>query len=221
MVSVSRRGSGLLVEKLLEGSFQRGKNLYQLEGNHVSELNPTTIRGPIPTEEPRHHPGYFLVHSWELEITRPFKDRVRGNTEKIILAVNGFNLPERASRTFQIIWGPGFPAMTYPGPVDVFTFQLDITNFYTKDIVDFLILWHEDTLIDFLPNLHDGHVIGYDEDRVIRSKWNVLRMWPTRISMGDMSRDVTRQRISATLACWDIRYDFDFDKFEFEEGCMP
>ena len=175
---------------------------------------------PIPTDSPVDHPGYFLVHSWELEITRPTGNKIlRDNTEKIILAVNSFNLPERVSRTFQIIWGPGFPAMTYPGPVDTFDFQLDITNFYTKEIVEFLLLWHENTLIDFLPNLHDGNVIGYDEDRVIRAKWNVLRMWPTRVGLGDMSRDVTRQRVSCTLACFDIRYDFDFKKFEFEESC--
>ncbi len=184
----------------------------------VNDLNPTSMTGPTSSEHPRHHPGYFLVHNWELEITRPTNDRVlRDNTERIILAVNGFNLPERASRTFQIIWGPGFPAMTYPGPVDVFSFNLDITNFYTHNIVEFLILWHENTLVDFLPNLHDGHVIGYDEDRVIRYKANVHRMWPTRVSLGDMSREVTRQRVSVTLACFDITHDFDFDRFEFEE----
>lgn len=183
------------------------------------DLNPTSMIQPPSTDAPRHHPGYFLVHSWELEITRPINDHVlRDNTERIILALNGFTLPERASRTFQLIWGPGFPAMTYPGPVDIFSFQVDITNFYTRNIVEFLILWHENTLIDFLPNLHDGHVIGYDEDRVIRYKANCLRMWPTRVSLGDMSRDITRQRVSATLAVWDIRHDFDFDKFEFEES---
>ncbi len=175
---------------------------------------------PRLTENPIHHPGYFLVHNWELEITRPYNDTVRGNTEKMILAVNSFNLPERASRTFQLIWGPGAPAMTYPGPVDTFDFQLDITNFYTHNIVEFLITWHENALIHFLPNLHDGHVIGYDEDRVIRYKANCLRMWPTRVGLGDKSRDVTRQRVSCTLAVWDIRHDFEFDKFEFEEGCL-
>ena len=182
--------------------------------NTTNPLSPS----PLPTSSPIHHPGYFLVHSWELEITRPVNNALRDNTERIILAVNSFNLPERVSRTFQIIWGPGFPAMTYPGPVDTFEFQLDITNFYTKNIVEFLLMWHENTLIDFLPNLHDGNVIGYDEDRVIRAKFNCLRMWCTRIGLGDMSRDTTRQRVSATLACWDIRYDFDFSKFEFEES---
>jgi hypothetical protein len=180
---------------------------------------PTTMQNTQPTTDtPIHHPGYFLVHSWELEITRPTGTNVRDNTDKIILAINSFNLPERVSRTFQIIWGPGAPAMTYPGPVDTFDFSLDITNFYTKDIVDFLILWHENSIIDILPNLCDGNVIGYDEDRVIRSKWNCLRMWPTRVGLGDMNRDITRQRVSATLACWDIRYDFDFRKFDFEDS---
>ena len=175
---------------------------------------------PLTTDTPIQHPGYFLVHNWELEITRPIGNRVRNNTEKIILAVNGFNLPERSSRTFQLIWGPGYPAMTYPGPIDVFEFQLDITNFYTKDIVKFLIEWQEATMVDLLPNLHDGSVIGYDEDRVIRYKADCFRMWPHRVSLGDMSRDVTRQRVSAALVVWDIRHDFDFAKFEFEDGCL-
>lgn len=170
---------------------------------------------PIPTDSPRHHPGYFLVHNWELEITMGGRD----NTEKVIFSINNFNLPERASRTFDIIWGPGFPSMTYPGPVAPFEFSVDITNFYTHDIVELLICWHERTLIDFLPNIHDGYVIGYDDDRVIRYKANVLKMWPHRISLGEMSRDTQRQRISASIAVWDIRHDFTFDRFEFEEGC--
>ncbi len=178
-----------------------------------------TFTGPLTSESPLHHPGYFLVHSWELEITRPIVGKTRENTEKILLAINGFNLPERNSRTFQLIYGPGYPAMTYPGPIDTFQFQLDLTNFYTHDIVKFLIQWHERTMVDFLGNIHNGSVIGYDEDRVIRYKADVISMWCTRVSLGDMSRDVTRQRISATIACFDIIHDFNFDKFEFEESC--
>jgi hypothetical protein len=171
----------------------------------------------VPLEQAIHHPGYLLVHNWELEISR---DEREVGTERVILAINNFNLPERVSRTFEIIWGPGFPSMTYPGPVGQFEFSVDITNFYEKDIVKFLICWHESSLINILPNLHDGYVIGYDDDRVIRYKANVLRMWPHRISLGEMSRDTGRQRISASIAVWDIRHDFAFDKFEFEEGCV-
>lgn len=172
-------------------------------------LNP-----PNDINNPLHHPGYLLVHNWELEITQETRD----NTEKIIFTVNSFNLPERSSRTFDIIWGPGYPSMTYSGPVAAFEFNIDVTNFYTKNIVEYLISWHERSLINFLPNLHDGYVIGYDDERVIRYKANVLKMWPYRVSLGEMSRDTQRQRISASLACWDIRHDFTFSRFEFEEG---
>lgn len=170
---------------------------------------------PTPSDSPIHHPGYLLVHNWELEIARQGRD----NTDKVIFAINNFNLPERSSRTFDIIWGPGAPSMTVPGPVAPFEFTIDVTNFYTHDIVEYLIIWHETALINFLPSLHNGNVIGYDDDRVIRYKANVLRMWPTRVSLGEMSRDTQRQRVSANLAVWDIRHDFDFAKFEFEEGC--
>jgi len=169
---------------------------------------------PLSTSESIHHPGYLLVHNWELEIVHEIRD----NTEKVIFSINTFNLPERSSRTFDIIWGPGFPSMTYSGPVAPFEFNIDVTNFYTKDIVEYLICWHEQALIDFLPNLRNGYVIGYDDDKVIRYKANVLRIWPYRVSLGEMSRDTQRQRISASLAVWDIRHDFAFDKFEFEEG---
>lgn len=162
---------------------------------------------------PIHHPGYLLEYNWELEIVRA------DATEKIILSVNSFNLPERTSRTFEMIWGPGYPAMTYPGPVGVFEFSLDVTNFYEKGIVEFLICWHEQALIDILPNLHDGTVVGYDDDRVMRYKADVQKMWPTSVRMGEMSRATGRQRITAQLAVWDITHDFNFDRFEFEEGC--
>lgn len=167
-------------------------------------------------ENPIHHPGFLLVSHWELEIS--FKGRE--NTEKIIFAINTFNLPERSSRTFDIIWGPGYPSMTYPGPVAPFEFSIDVTNFYTRNVVEHLISWHERTMVDFLPNLHDGFVIGYDDDKVIRYKADVFRMWPHRVSLGEMSRDTQRQRISASLACFDIIHDFNFDKFEFEPGIL-
>jgi hypothetical protein len=167
------------------------------------------------SQEAIHHPGYLLSYNWELEITHEGRE----NTDRIILAVNNFNLPERTSRTFDIIWGPGYPAMTYPGPVGQFEFALDVTNFYEKGIVEYLVCWHERTLIDFLPNLRDGYVIGYDDDKIIRYKADVYKIWPTAVRMGEMNRDTSRQRISATLAVWDIIHDFNFDKFEFEEGC--
>lgn len=169
---------------------------------------------PIGLDNPLHHPGYLLVHNWELEVTHETRD----NTERVIFVTNSFNLPERSSKTFEVIWGPGYPSMTYSGPVAPFEFNIEITNFYTKDLVEYLITWHESSLIDFLPNLRNGYVIGYDDDRVIRYKANILRMWPYRVSLGEMSRDVQRQRVSVSLALFDIRHDFSFDKFEFEEG---
>lgn len=169
---------------------------------------------PASLSNPIHHPGYLLAHNWELEITYQYREE----TERVIFMINSFNLPERASRTFDIIWGPGYPSMTYPGPVAPFEFSIDVTNFYTRDVVEYLINWHECTLIEFLPNLRDGYVIGYDDERVIRYKANVMRMWPSRVALGEMSRDTQRQRISASIVCFDIRHDFAFDKFEFEES---
>lgn len=164
---------------------------------------------------PRHHPGYLLAHTFELEIALDERE----DTEKIIFVINNFNLPEIASRTFDVYWGPGYPAMRYPGPLEFSELNLDITNFYEKRIISFLLDWFEHSIIHIIPNLRVGTIIGYDDDRVPRFKLDCYQIWPTRLSLGEMSRDTNRQRVSCTLFVRDFIFDCDYNLYEFDERC--
>lgn len=166
--------------------------------------------------DPRHHPGYLLAHTFELEITLDDRE----DTEKIIFIINNFNLPDISSRTFDVYWGPGAPAMRYPGPLEFSELTLDITNFYEKRTVSFLLDWFENSIIHIIPNLRLGVIMGYDDERVPRFKLDAFQIWPNRITLGEMSRDTTRQRVGATLFVRDFIFDCDFDLFKFEEGCI-
>jgi hypothetical protein len=165
--------------------------------------------------DPRLHPGYSLSREFVLEVFYGDGD----NTETVKLAINSFNLPERSTRSFDVIWGPGFPTMTYPGPIAPFEFTVDVTNFYERGIVDFLIRWHEACVQHAVENFRDGYVIGRDDEGVIQYKANCSCMWPMRIGLGEMSRDTNRQHVNVTIFVFDIVHDFDLDRFITEEGC--
>lgn len=164
-----------------------------------------------------HHPGYHRSYHYELEIVIEEREK----QESIFLILDSFNLPERQSRTFDIVWGPGAPPITYPGPSEPFQLNLDITNFYEERIVQFLWCWYEDCLIDILGNLRQGHVIGYDDERVVQYKADISYIWPIRIALGEKNRDTQRQRVQAILALYDILHDEQFSLQRSEDICLP
>ena len=163
-----------------------------------------------------HHPGYALVHAWELEIIIPAANG-RELEESILLSLNSFPLPRRETRSFDVIWGPGHPIMTFPGPVAPFNFEIELTYFYNEDLYKFLVEWHENSIVNILDNLYSGHVIGYDDDRVIRYKADCLDMWCMSVGLGQMERSTRRQTIQATLFVRDIIHDFTFADQAFNE----
>jgi hypothetical protein len=169
----------------------------------MAEPSPPPQESATP-ETIHHHPGYALVHAWELEIVVPRRDI----QESILLALNSFPLPRRTTRSFDVIWGPGHPLMSFPGPVGPFNFDLDLTYFYDEDLYRFLVEWHEASMIDFLGNLYSGHVLGYDDDRVLRYKADCLDMWCMEVGLGQMERSTRRQTIQAILFVRDIVHDF-------------
>lgn len=160
-----------------------------------------------------HHPGYALVNAWELEIVIPKRDI----QESVLLALNSFPLPRRSTRSFDVIWGPGHPIMTFPGPVAPFNFELELTYFYDDALYYFLVEWHEAALVNILPNLYNGHVLGYDDDRVLRYKADCFDMWCMEVGLGQMERSTRRQTIQAVIFVRDIVHDFAPEKFAVSE----
>lgn len=160
-----------------------------------------------------HHPGYSLVSSWELEIMIPQREI----QESVLLSLNNFTLPRRESRSFDVITGPGHPIMTFPGPVAPFSFDLELTYYYDEALYQFLVEWHESSLVNFISSLRDGHVLGYDDERVLKYKADCLDMWCTSVGLGSMSRGTDRQVISANIFVRDIIHDFEREQNIFDE----
>lgn len=149
-------------------------------------------------------PGYSLAKHFQLEVAIDN----RPDLEKIILSTNSFNLPELSSQTFDMVWGPGFPKQTFPGPPDYSPLSLEVTDFYELELVQFFVEWHEGALIDILNNRKDGYIIGYDDDKEVVYEAQVKGLWPTTVSLGNMSRDASRRVLSMTLAYQDVIHQF-------------
>ena len=149
---------------------------------------------------PMLHPGWLMSNAFDLEIDTTH----RSDIDNIIFSVDSFNLPELTTQTFSIPVGPGLPDMTYPGRPTFETINLEVTNFYSINIIDFLIKWYTAAKDDIINNLYNGFIIGKDEDGVIRYKADVYGMWPMRVGFGQKTRSRERNTLSASLFVYDM-----------------
>jgi len=150
------------------------------------------------------HPGYQLASSFEIEIDLRDYD----NLESLILSVDSFPLPSLGNTEFQVIWGPGQTPVTFAGPPTVENLELEITNFYSEEVVEFLTDWYRNCLVDCVAYFRNGWVVGKDIDGTTVYKAKLLDVWPGRLSLGNRSRDTQRQRLSVTLNVRDIEEVF-------------
>ena len=159
------------------------------------------------------HPGYIRTGLFTLEI---FKG-TREEEEAIFVSFDSFSLPQRSTRSFQIAYGPGFPLIEVPGPIAPWTLEVSLTLFFERNIWQRMILWWENTIIDYLGNLRDGAILGFDIDGNLQYKANLFRMYPLAINMGQAARSPQRQTMQVTLFVWDLIHDEDFALFNFSE----
>ena len=158
------------------------------------------------------HPGWLMSSAFDLEIDTSSRQDLEG----IIFSIDSFNLPELTTQTFEIVPGPGEPSLMFPGRPQFEALNLEVTNFYSHDVLDFLVKWYEGAKIDIVNNRHDGYIIGKDEEDVIRFRADVFGMWPMRISFGQKTRTRERQTVSVALSVFKLEVRDEDARREFD-----
>lgn len=161
-----------------------------------------------------HHPGDMLLSGWTLELFR----ESRQQEDNLIFAIDSFTLPRRSSRSFEVIQAPGAPPFTFPGPVSGWNMQIEVTNFYQRDLWQFLVQWYEAALVDVFGNMYNGYVIGYDDEKIIRYKADLYHVYCAEVDFGAYQRNINRHTILSTLVMYDVIHDLEFEKFTFRES---
>lgn len=150
-------------------------------------------------------PGYSLSSQFRLEIPLGGRD----GTEKIIMALDSFPLPELSAPGFEVIWGPRTPAIKYPGRAVYNDISIEITNFYEKEVVEFFVDWHTNCLEDYTAHVKDCTLLGFDDsgDEVFNAR--LKGVWPNMIMEGTVDRSVNRQRLTITFSIREIEHVFE------------
>ena len=154
------------------------------------------------------HPGWLMSSSFDLEIGTAKKKDLDG----VIFSIDSFNLPDLSTQTFTIVPGPGEPDVVFPGRPQFEALSLEVTNFYSHDILDFLVKWYEGAKTDISNHRYDGFIIGKDDEGIIRYRANVYGMWPMRIGFGQKTRSRERHTVSVSLSVYKIDVVSDPEK---------
>ena len=169
--------------------------------------------------EPLSHPGYLRSSAFTIEILA----QDRKDEETIQFSFDTFSIPERTTSTFDVIQGPGYPAMRFPGIAVPQSIEIDFTVFFERSLWRKINNWYEAARIWILPNLRDGTIIGTDQENRPQFKMDLFRLYPTGIRFTPAIRQPQRSTMAVTFFVWD--YMFDDDVFEeyasFDEHAPP
>lgn len=152
-----------------------------------------------------HFPGYSLAVQWRLEIpvtTREEKDN-------LVLSFDDFPLPEISSPGFEVVWGPGGPPVKYPGRDIYADLSVGISVFWQTEVIQFFRQWREDAQVNYIDNVRDCSLIGFNDDGTTVSEATLRGVWPVTVAEGSRDRTTGRQRATITLAI--RRIDFPED----------
>lgn len=140
-------------------------------------------------------PGYELAAYFQLEIAFSADEQGgRENIENVILSTNSFPLPEIETPPVEVYWGPGMPAIHFPGNIRYSNIDVELTPFYERDTYHLFLNWNYNVRMNYWDNVKDGWVIGFSDAGEAVFKAALYSMWPSKVSKGGTADEASDQR---------------------------